>query len=111
MFTVYLQRTAKKYCICFSVSGVLWTNDKFQVSTNKLTFLDLEMRLKEKQTAYLRIIGKNVSACTCTCTGLQEACEIIIFASKKMFVGVTFILHVYVITKHKCAKIRLHTYA
>ncbi|KAH9500661.1 Structural maintenance of chromosomes flexible hinge domain-containing protein 1 [Bulinus truncatus] len=32
------------------ISGVLWTNDSFQVSTNKLTFMDLEMKLKDKNT-------------------------------------------------------------
>ncbi len=48
---------------CFNrVSGVLWTNDKFQVSTNKLTFLDLEVRLRDKNTAWSRVIGKNVSS-------------------------------------------------
>ena len=47
---------------CYNrVSGVLWTNDKFQVSTNKLTFLDLEVRLRDKNTAWSRVIGKNVS--------------------------------------------------
>ncbi|KAJ8322368.1 hypothetical protein KUTeg_000839 [Tegillarca granosa] len=41
---------------CYNrVSGILFTNDHFQVSTNKLTFLDLEMKLKEKNTAYSRI--------------------------------------------------------
>ncbi|XP_014770922.1 structural maintenance of chromosomes flexible hinge domain-containing protein 1 isoform X1 [Octopus bimaculoides] len=43
---------------CYNrVSGVLWTNDKFQVSTNKLTFIDLEMKLKEKSTVFCRIIN------------------------------------------------------
>jgi len=46
---------------CCRVSGVLWTNDKFQVSTNKLTFIDLELRLRDKNTTYGRILGKNVS--------------------------------------------------
>ncbi|XP_071144533.1 structural maintenance of chromosomes flexible hinge domain-containing protein 1-like [Mytilus edulis] len=41
---------------CYNrISGVLFTNDHFQVSTNKLTFIDLEMRMKEKNTAYHRI--------------------------------------------------------
>jgi len=40
------------------VSGVLWTNDKFQVSTNKLTFIDLELKLRDKDTTYARIITK-----------------------------------------------------
>ncbi|XP_057309351.1 structural maintenance of chromosomes flexible hinge domain-containing protein 1-like [Hydractinia symbiolongicarpus] len=37
-------------------SGVLWTNDSFQVSTNKLTFIDLETKLREKDTLYNRVI-------------------------------------------------------
>ena len=40
------------------MSGVLWTNDKFQVSTNKLTFIDLELKLRDKDTTYARIITK-----------------------------------------------------
>ncbi|KAK3749266.1 hypothetical protein QZH41_004958 [Actinostola sp. cb2023] len=36
-------------------SGVLWTNDAFQVSTNKLTFMDLEVKLKDKATTFNRI--------------------------------------------------------
>ncbi|XP_074656148.1 structural maintenance of chromosomes flexible hinge domain-containing protein 1-like [Tubulanus polymorphus] len=43
---------------CYNrVSGVLWTNDKFQVSTNKLTFIDLEMRLRDKQAVFSRVGG------------------------------------------------------
>ncbi|CAH1772323.1 unnamed protein product, partial [Owenia fusiformis] len=43
---------------CYNrTSGVLWTNDKFQVSTNKLTFIDLEMRLRDKQTVFSRVIS------------------------------------------------------
>ena len=37
-------------------SGALWTNDAFQVSTNKLTFIDLEVKLKEKTTVFNRVI-------------------------------------------------------
>jgi hypothetical protein len=34
---------------CYSrISGCLFTNDAFQVSTNKLTFIDLPVKLKEK---------------------------------------------------------------
>jgi len=43
------------------ISGVIWTNDKFQVSTNKLTFIDLEGKLSDKQTVFCRITGKSVS--------------------------------------------------
>lgn len=47
---------------CYNrVSGVLWTNDKFQVSTNKLTFLDLGVRLKEKSTYFERITSGQVN--------------------------------------------------
>ncbi|XP_046854704.1 structural maintenance of chromosomes flexible hinge domain-containing protein 1-like isoform X2 [Xenia sp. Carnegie-2017] len=37
-------------------SGALWTNNAFQVSTNKLTFIDLEVKLKEKSTLFNRVI-------------------------------------------------------
>ena len=47
---------------CSRISGVLFTNDHFQVSTNKLTFLDLEMRLRDKSTIFSRIINGQVSA-------------------------------------------------
>ena len=40
----------------FRFSGALWTNDAFQVSTNKLTFLDLEVKLKDKATVFNRVI-------------------------------------------------------
>ncbi|KAK7480666.1 hypothetical protein BaRGS_00028138 [Batillaria attramentaria] len=43
---------------CYNrISGVLWTNDSFQVSTNKLTFLDLEMKLKDKNTVFMRVVN------------------------------------------------------
>ncbi|KAH9491932.1 Structural maintenance of chromosomes flexible hinge domain-containing protein 1 [Bulinus truncatus] len=43
---------------CYNrISGVLWTNDSFQVSTNKLTFMDLEMKLKDKNTNFVRIVN------------------------------------------------------
>ncbi|XP_053324084.1 structural maintenance of chromosomes flexible hinge domain-containing protein 1 [Spea bombifrons] len=43
---------------CYNrISGVLFTNDKFQVSTNKLTFLDLSLKLQEKNTLFTRIIN------------------------------------------------------
>ncbi|XP_018408855.1 PREDICTED: structural maintenance of chromosomes flexible hinge domain-containing protein 1 [Nanorana parkeri] len=37
------------------ISGVLFTNDKFEVSTNKLTFLDLGLKLQDKNTLFTRI--------------------------------------------------------
>ncbi|XP_038051940.1 structural maintenance of chromosomes flexible hinge domain-containing protein 1-like [Patiria miniata] len=43
---------------CYNrISGVLWTNDKFEVSTNKLTFIDLEVRLRDiKNTIFQKIV-------------------------------------------------------
>jgi hypothetical protein len=40
----------------FRFSGALWSNDAFQVSTNKLTFIDLEVKLKDKATVFNRVI-------------------------------------------------------
>lgn len=40
----------------FRFSGALWTNDNFQVSTNKLTFIDLEVKLKDKNTLFNRVV-------------------------------------------------------
>ncbi|XP_023609981.1 structural maintenance of chromosomes flexible hinge domain-containing protein 1 isoform X3 [Myotis lucifugus] len=41
---------------CYNrISGALFTNDRFQVSTNKLTFMDLELKLKDKNTLFTRI--------------------------------------------------------
>ncbi|XP_061452282.1 structural maintenance of chromosomes flexible hinge domain-containing protein 1 isoform X2 [Rhineura floridana] len=43
---------------CYNrISGALFTNDKFQVSTNKLTFMDLELKLKDKNTLFTRIVN------------------------------------------------------
>ncbi|XP_036934923.1 structural maintenance of chromosomes flexible hinge domain-containing protein 1 isoform X2 [Acanthopagrus latus] len=43
---------------CYSrLSGVLFTDDRFQVSNNKLTFMDLEQRLKQKDTMFTRIVN------------------------------------------------------
>ena len=41
---------------CHRFSGCLWTNDAFQVSTNKLTFMDLEVKIKDKNTIFSRVI-------------------------------------------------------
>ncbi|CAM1306290.1 TMPRSS15 (predicted), partial [Pycnogonum litorale] len=42
---------------CFNrISGVVWANDKFQVSTNKLTFMDLEVKLRDKNTIFCKVI-------------------------------------------------------
>lgn len=46
---------------CYSrLSGVLFTDDRFQVSNNKLTFMDLEQRLKQKDTMFTRIVNGQV---------------------------------------------------
>lgn len=46
---------------CYNrISGTLFTNDKFQVSTNKLTFMDLELKLKDKNTLFTRIFNGQV---------------------------------------------------
>lgn len=48
---------------CYSrFSGVLFTNDRFQVSTNKLTFMDLELQLKNKETLFTRIVNGQVAS-------------------------------------------------
>lgn len=39
---------------------MLFTDDKFQVSTNKLTFMDLELKLKNKDTIFTRIVNGQV---------------------------------------------------
>jgi len=44
----------------YRFSGVLWTNDAFQVSTNKLTFMDLEVKLKDKSTTFNRVLTGQV---------------------------------------------------
>ncbi|XP_073406986.1 structural maintenance of chromosomes flexible hinge domain-containing protein 1 isoform X2 [Dendrobates tinctorius] len=41
---------------CYNrISGALFTNDKFEVSTNKLTFLDLGLKLQDKSTIFTRV--------------------------------------------------------
>ncbi|KAI5104111.1 structural maintenance of chromosomes flexible hinge domain-containing protein 1 [Silurus meridionalis] len=43
---------------CYNrISGVLFTNDRFQVSTNKLTFMDLELQLRDKETIFTRVLN------------------------------------------------------
>lgn len=41
-------------------SGVLFANDIFKVSTNKLTFMDLELLLKNKDTFFTRVVKGQV---------------------------------------------------
>ncbi|KAK2886592.1 hypothetical protein Q8A73_020538 [Channa argus] len=52
---------------CYSrFSGVLFTNDRYQVSTNKLTFMDLELQLKKKDTIFTRVVsGQKSKKRTC----------------------------------------------
>ena len=70
--SMLLEMSGPSLCVC-RVSGVLWTNDKFQVSTNKLTFIDLEIKLRDKDTTYARIITKvrhwlcYLVTCLCNC--------------------------------------------
>lgn len=41
---------------CYNrISGVLFANDRFKVSTNKLTFMDLEFQLRDKETIFTRV--------------------------------------------------------
>uniref|UniRef100_A0A8B9H856 Structural maintenance of chromosomes flexible hinge domain containing 1 n=1 Tax=Astyanax mexicanus TaxID=7994 RepID=A0A8B9H856_ASTMX len=52
----------KKMCTvpleCYNrISGVLFANDCFQVSTNKLTFMDLELQLRDKETIFTRVLN------------------------------------------------------
>lgn len=43
---------------CYNrLSGVLWTNDRFEVSTNKLTFMDLEVKLCEKSSIFSCVVN------------------------------------------------------
>ncbi|XP_029935656.1 structural maintenance of chromosomes flexible hinge domain-containing protein 1 isoform X2 [Myripristis murdjan] len=43
---------------CYSrFSGVLFTDDRFKVTTNKLTFMDLELQLKNKDTIFTRVVN------------------------------------------------------
>ncbi|XP_029313476.1 structural maintenance of chromosomes flexible hinge domain-containing protein 1 [Cottoperca gobio] len=49
---------AKELAECYNrISGVLFTDDKFPVSTNKLTFMELEMKLKHKDTFFTRVVN------------------------------------------------------
>ncbi|CAM9734177.1 unnamed protein product [Lampetra planeri] len=43
---------------CYNrISGCLFSNDRLQVSTNKLTFMDLAIRLKSKDTIFTRLVN------------------------------------------------------
>lgn len=46
---------------CYNrISGVLFTDDRFQVSTNKLVFVDLEQKLKSKDTIFTLVVNGQV---------------------------------------------------
>ena len=46
---------------CYNrVSGALFANSKFEVSTNKLTFIDFEMKLRDKSAVFQRVVGGQV---------------------------------------------------
>ncbi|XP_068604361.1 structural maintenance of chromosomes flexible hinge domain-containing protein 1 [Brachionichthys hirsutus] len=43
---------------CYSrLSGVIFADHKFEVSTNKLTFMDLELKLKQKSSLFTRYVN------------------------------------------------------
>lgn len=42
------------------LSGVLFTDDNFQVTTNKMTFMDLELKLKKNQTIFSLVLNGQV---------------------------------------------------
>ncbi|KAF3836358.1 hypothetical protein F7725_028916, partial [Dissostichus mawsoni] len=47
----------KELAECYGrISGVLFTDDRFPVSTNKLTFMELELKLKQRDTFFTRIV-------------------------------------------------------
>ncbi|XP_051796330.1 structural maintenance of chromosomes flexible hinge domain-containing protein 1-like [Acanthochromis polyacanthus] len=54
---------AKVPAECYSrLSGVLFTDDRFKVTTNKLTFTDLELKLKNKDTIYTTVVNGQKSS-------------------------------------------------
>ncbi|XP_008298780.1 structural maintenance of chromosomes flexible hinge domain-containing protein 1 [Stegastes partitus] len=56
-------RGAKVPVECYSrLSGVLFTDDRFQVTTNKLTFTDLELKLRDKNTIYTIVVNGQKSS-------------------------------------------------
>lgn len=51
---------------CYNrLSGVLFTDDKFEVSTNKLHFMELELKLKDKSAIFTRIVNGQVAINNC----------------------------------------------
>uniref|UniRef100_UPI0037E73A68 structural maintenance of chromosomes flexible hinge domain-containing protein 1 n=1 Tax=Semicossyphus pulcher TaxID=241346 RepID=UPI0037E73A68 len=52
------RKKAKLPAECYSrFSGVLFTDDRFKVTTNKLSFVDLEPILKNKDTIFTRVVN------------------------------------------------------
>lgn len=39
---------------------MLFADDRFEVSTNKLVFMELELKLKNKNTAFTRVVNGQV---------------------------------------------------
>ncbi|XP_033494631.2 structural maintenance of chromosomes flexible hinge domain-containing protein 1 [Epinephelus lanceolatus] len=51
-------KDSKEIAECYSrISGVLFTDDRFKVSTNKLTFMELEQRLRSKDAIFTRLVN------------------------------------------------------
>ncbi|XP_054620867.1 structural maintenance of chromosomes flexible hinge domain-containing protein 1 [Dunckerocampus dactyliophorus] len=81
---------------CYSrFSGVLFTNDKFQVTMNKLTFIDLEVKLKSKDTIF-----------TCTVNGQtrrrniqKEFTQWLLYCHEKFDKQVKFLNYTSIITR------------
>ncbi|XP_037311851.2 structural maintenance of chromosomes flexible hinge domain-containing protein 1 [Pungitius pungitius] len=48
----------KELAECYGrISGALFSDDRFNVSTNKLTFMNLELKLKQKSTIFTRVVN------------------------------------------------------
>ena len=72
-----------EFIFCYlRVSGALFTNDSFQVSTNKLTFMDLEVKLRDRNTVFSKVVMGQVSESgkqqhfRCIVCSLTKSCEI-----------------------------------
>lgn len=57
---------------CYNrLSGVLFTDDKFEVSTNKMHFMELELKLKDKSTIFTRVVNGQVVIKNCYRVSMQ----------------------------------------
>jgi hypothetical protein len=81
---------------CYSrLSGVLFANDRFQVSTNKLTFIDLELQLQKNDTIFTRIVNGQVRGHRATlCPSIQNdyhfpSSTVVVLAYKHCCMGPT----------------------